>query len=102
MNKTIEATKKQILRGHILILCNELQTMGAGVPLMHMVLQKQGASYTQKDISEACHYLHDKQLINFKHFQSDELNAKRDIAYITSAGIDVLEGTTPMAGVVVG
>lgn len=40
MNKIVDATQKQMLRGKVLNLCNELKSTGAGVPLMHMVLKK--------------------------------------------------------------
>lgn len=100
MNKIIDTTQKQMLRGHILTLCNELKATGAGVPLIHMILKKQNVSCTQNDIAEACYYLQGKELINFKHVRFDELDVERDIAFITSAGIDVLEATKPIDGII--
>ena len=102
MNKIIDATQKQILRGQVLSLCNELNTTGAGVTLMHMVFKKRGLSYSQENIIEACYYLQDKGWITFKHIQSDALDIERDIAFITAVGIDILETTKPIEGIIIG
>lgn len=100
MDKLIDVTQKQLLRGKILKLCDELQSTGAGVTLMLSIFRQQGERCSENDITDACRYLHDKGLINFKNYKSDSLNIKRDIAYITSDGVDVLEGTISASGVI--
>ena len=100
MNKEIDATRKQMLRGHGLTVCAELNDTGANVKFMHKLFHKHDIPCTQEDVSEACQYLHDKKLIDLKRVRSDVLNLERDIGYITANGIDVLEGTTPIDGII--
>jgi len=99
MNNTIDIAKKQMLRRQVLILCNELKEVGAGVPLICMVLNKQNIVCTEKEIADACYYLQGKKLIDFKHYRNDVADIERDISFITSDGIDVLEGTTAIDGI---
>ena len=99
MDKKIDTTRKQRLRGQILALCKELQHFGAGIALLHKIVSKDNVPCTESDIKDACYYLHGKGLIEFKHMESQSLNMAMDIAYITAAGIDVLEGTALVEGI---
>jgi len=102
MNTTTNITRKQMLRGKVLILCYELKEVGAGVPLISMVLNKQNTICTEKEIADACYYLQGKKMIDFKSFCNKKADIKRDIAFITSDGIDVLEGTVVADGIMLG
>ena len=101
MKKLIHTTQKQMLRGSILRICNELPATGAGTPLMLSILKQKGSAATADDIADACYYLQCKGLITLKNFKSDTLQTERDIAYITANGIDVLDGTTEIDGITI-
>jgi len=102
MNNTTAIARKHMLRGQVLILCNELKEVGAGVTLICMILNKQNTVCTEKEIADACYYLKGKKLIDFKLFRNEQADIQRDIAFITSDGIDVLEGTVAADGIALG
>ena len=100
MSKIIDITQIQLLRGNILSICNVVQEIGAGIPFMLSVFKKQGMSYPKDSITQACRYLQGKGLIDIKHYNSKEMGIEMDIAYITPEGIDVIESTEPIKGII--
>jgi hypothetical protein len=99
MDNVIETTRKQVLRGAVLRICEQTRETGAGVQLLEVILRKLKISATQQDVTDACHYLQGRGLIRFESFSNKALNIRRDIAFITSAGIDALESDKPVDGV---
>jgi len=74
---------------------------GADTKLIEVSLRRYGYCYSEEEISDACIYLKDKGLIQTKKVENTALKINRAIASLTPLGIDVLEGTTTIEGIVV-
>ena len=88
MNKLLDITEKQMLRGYVLKICEFSEPLGAGIEVVESALKKEGF------------YLEGKGFIKLENIKNSILNIDRTIAKITSLGIDLLEGTTQTEGVI--
>ncbi|MGL4790983.1 MAG: hypothetical protein ACRCW1_06180 [Anaerotignaceae bacterium] len=102
MSNILEITEKQLLRGYVLKIAEQAQPFGAGVEIIHSTLTKKGFQYSKKNIVEACNYLQQKGLVDFKEVKNDVLGIQRSIAKINAKGIDLLEGTIVEEGIEIG
>ncbi len=100
MNKLLDITEKQMLRGYVLKICEFSEPLGAGIEVVESALKKEGFYYERKDIEDACNYLQGKGFIKLENIKNSILNIDRTIAKITPLGIDLLEGTTQTEGVI--
>jgi hypothetical protein len=64
--------------------------------------QKAGLQCRKHEVSEDCGYLSGKGLIRIEHVENSVLGISRSIAHIMPEGIDAMEGTKEIAGVILG
>ena len=101
MDEVTKATTNKILRGLALRIANEANAAGgAGVVLISAVLKQHGYNLEQEKVLGMCKYLQDKGLVNLETIGNDSLKIHRVIAHITAKGIDVLEGTETIDGII--
>jgi hypothetical protein len=99
----VNAVTQQILRGRILTLSQEAAPIGgASIEVLTAALKQQGFSVGKQEITEACDYLSGKGLIRMDNVNNETLGISRSIAHITPEGIDALEGTQHIIGVIIG
>lgn len=101
-SKVIDVAERQILRKDILNILAETDNQGASPKLLKVVLEKQGYAVNDMTISLELKYLAGKGLIEVKSIANKALGIKREVAQITSKGIDLLEGTIEVEGIEVG
>lgn len=98
-NKLIELAEKEILRKNILEILEECGDEGASEELISKCVSRAGIKCDTESIKKECEYLKGKGLVNINHVDNKVLGIKRNIMTITSAGVDILDGTNAVEGV---
>jgi len=99
MNNMLKVVAVQQLRGLILQVCNATTPNGASLQLIAAALKREGYGVSFDDTQSAVEYLAGKGLVAVELIQSAVLNIERHVVKITPAGVDTLEGTTAVDGV---
>lgn len=99
MSKVIEVAERQILRKEILQILAETDEQGATPQVIRLVLGKQGQSVSDVAIGLELKYLAGKGLVETQVIANKALGLRREVAHITSKGIDLLEGTVQVEGI---
>ncbi|MCM1057717.1 MAG: hypothetical protein NC517_08930 [Firmicutes bacterium] len=93
MSDILELTKKEIIRKEILVLCQSAGEVGCSRQVIQAAVGKMYPDAA--DIGTELYYLKEKQLLRLERTGNSRLGIQRDIYFITSAGIDYLDGTGP-------
>ena len=102
MNKTlIDAAKEQLLRGLVLTLLKQTEPEGGSLELLQSVLKTSGYDLTREHLLTTLTYLTDKGLVMSRTVENKQLNISRFITKLTSKGVDLLEGTIQVEGIMV-
>lgn len=99
MSSLQQITEKQVLRGLVLKIAEAAEPLGAGTEVIKAAVGKHGYGASKSDIADCCRYLEGKDLITMEKVENEVLGISRDIAHITSKGVDVLEGTETVSGI---
>ena len=91
-----------IVRGLILGISQAAGEGGAGIPIIKAMLAQEGHELKESDILAHCRYLEGKGLVRVENIRNPIQHISRDIAHITPKGIDVLEGTEQVEGIILG
>lgn len=91
-----------IVRGLILGIAHAAGDGGAGVPIIKVMLMQEGHDLKESDILGHCRYLEGKGLVMVENVRNSIQKISRDIAHITPKGVDVLEGTVQVEGILLG
>lgn len=98
MSKLVELAEKEITRNGILEVLEECGSDGASVELVTKCLTKAGIKCDTEEVRRECSYLKGKGLVEIEHVENKVLKISRDIIRITSAGMDVVDGTVILEG----
>lgn len=93
MGDLLELTKKEFIRKEILVLCQSAGEVGCSRQVLQAAVGKMYPD--MPDIGTELYYLKEKQLLRLENIRNSRLDIQRDIYYITSAGMDYLDGTGP-------
>lgn len=99
MSKLVELAEKEIARKTILSVLEECGSEGASEELITKCLARVGINCQQEAVKRECEYLKGKGLVEINHIENKTLGISRDVVTITSAGMDVLDGTATVEGV---
>lgn len=99
MSKITQLVKKEIVRGNILKMLDEFGSMGASTKLLSKALSTSDFEVSKEEVDRELRYLQGKNAVDIEHIENKVLGVKRDIARITSCGIDVLEGIIQINGI---
>lgn len=102
MSSIAKVVEKQVLRGLVLRITEAAEPLGAGTEVILAAIRQYGYSASKDDIAECCNYLQGKELVKVERVGNTVLGLSRDIAHITPKGVDALEGTEQIDGVVLG
>ena len=102
VNKLIDLTQKQIIRNEILEILENVGETGASDKVIIGALANQGYKLEKEAVERELAYLKGKELIKTTHVENKRLNISRDVYYITSNGMDVLDGTENVSGLQAG
>lgn len=93
MGDLLELSKKEIIRKEILVLCQSAGEVGCSRQVIQAAV---GKMYPEMpDIGKELYYLQEKKLLRLESTGNSRLGIQRDIYFITSEGIDYLDGTGP-------
>lgn len=101
-SKVVDVAERQILRKDILSILAETDEQGATTKVLKAVLLKFGYSVSDLSVNLELKYLAGKDLVRMEIVANQALGIKREVAHITSKGIDLLEGTIMVEGIEVG
>lgn len=100
MSKITQLVKREIIRGNILKILDEFGSMGASTKLLSKALStSEDFEVSKEEVDRELRYLQGKNAVDIEHIENKVLGVKRDIARITSCGIDVLEGIIQINGI---
>lgn len=102
MSKAVNAAEKEVLRTEILEICQQSIPVGADARVIRAALRKGGEDVGEKEVEEALYYLQAKGLVELVQVGNRALGISRTVARITGAGIDCLDGSADMAGILAG
>ena len=90
----------EVVRREILELCQQTAPYGAGIPVLKAALRKSGYDLSEREIEKQADYLEQKGLIRREVIENRRLGINRCILFLSSGGVDYLEGNGPdIAGV---
>lgn len=93
MADLLELTKKEIIRKEIMALCQAAGEMGCSRQVIQAAVGKMYPDLP--DVGAALYYLQEKQLLRMEKAGNSRLGIQREIFFITSKGIDYLDGAGP-------
>lgn len=100
MDRLLDVTQKQVLRGYVLRIADQAEPLGAGIEVIHGALKKEGfAEYSKDNIKDASIYLEKKGLVSLTNIKNEVLHIERCVVKITAKGIDIMEGTITEDGI---
>lgn len=99
MSRMVELAEKEVMRTDILEICRQSIPIGADAQVIRAALRRSGHDASERDVDDALYYLQGRGLLELQAVDNRRLGIHRIIARITAEGIDVLDGSSPAAGV---
>lgn len=99
MSSLVNVAEKEVMRNEILKIFQEAAPQGASIQVLRAGLKKMGLATTEDEVEKQVSYLEGKQLLQVERVGNERLGIRRTVAFITSTGIDVLEGNDTSVGI---